>query len=257
MKLGIFANTFPGKTPLERLTRARDAGFEAVHYNLPEIVEPAVAEAGVEIVSVSGTYNMIHPDRAERVRGQLRLRNLASASRAVGVRLISLCTGTRDPTNQWKHHPDNRTPDAWRDLLESMATAIEIAEEFDIQLGIEPELANVVNSAVAAHRLIAELASPRVRVILDAANLFEVEILDRQRQIVAAAIDLLSDKIVMSHAKDRRPDGAFTTSGHGVLDYPHYIRCLRSIEFDGPLVAHGLAAAEAPAVATFLRSLTQ
>jgi sugar phosphate isomerase/epimerase len=270
MNLGIYAKTFPGHEPLEIFTRIREAGFDAAHYNLecsglppmpdaiptdlPAAVATAAAEAGLALAGLSGTYNMIHPDLDARHRGHQRLRVLAAACHSMGAPLISLCTGTRDPDNQWRHHPDNQTPEAWRDLLEAMTTALEIADEYDVELGIEPELANVVNSAAAARLLIAELGSPRLRVILDPANLFDVESLQRQRDIVAAAIDLLGARIAVGHAKDRRPDGAFTTAGQGVLDYAHFIRCLRSVDFTGPLIAHGLSAAEAPSVAGFLRT---
>ena len=56
----------------------------------------------------------------------------------------------------------------------------------------------------------------------------------------------------MAHAKDRTADGRFATAGKGVLDYPHYLRQLKAIGFDGPLIAHGLAEAEAPETARFL-----
>ena len=137
-----------------------------------------------------------------------------------------------------------------------MAKAIAIAERHNVFLGIEPELANVINSAVKARRLIDEMGSDRLVVVLDPANLFEAEPLEIQRRIVSHAIDLLADRIVMGHAKDRLADGHFATAGTGVLDYPHYLKALRAIGFDGDLVTHGLAAAEAPAVARFLGGLT-
>ena len=110
-----------------------------------------------------------------------------------------------------------------------------------------------MNSAAKARRLIDELKSPRVKIVIDPANLFEVATLETQRDLVAAAVDLLADRIVMGHAKDRRPDGAFAAAGQGVLDYPHYLRCLKRIGFDGPMVTHGLEAAQAPGVAAMLR----
>ena len=153
----------------------------------------------------------------------------------------------------WRAHPDNATPEAWRDLVASMATAVAVAEANGVDLGIEPELANVVSSAEAARRLIDEMQSPRLRIVLDAANLFETASLAEQRDIVTRAVDLLADRIVMAHAKDRAADGAFVAAGQGVLDYPHYLAALRRAGFDGPLVTHGLTAGEAPAVGAFLR----
>lgn len=268
MKLGIFAKTFEGTQPGPVLKAVAGAGFVCAQYNMacsglasmPDAIDEeqaraiagAAQKAGIEIAAVSGTYNMIHPDRAVREAGHRRLAVLAERSHAMSTRLITLCTGTRDPFDQWKEHPDNGTPEAWRDLLESMETAIGIAERYDLDLGIEPELANVINSADKARRLIDEMQSPRIRIVLDPANLFETATLDEQRMTVSAAIDLLADRIVMAHAKDRNPDGSFATAGKGVLDYSHYLGCLKAIDFTDSLITHGLAAKEAEDVSRFL-----
>jgi sugar phosphate isomerase/epimerase len=268
MKLGIFAKTFDGKDPLTVLEAVAAAGFGAAQYNMacsglpsmPDVIDEAdakrvadaAARTGVDIVAVSGTYNMIHPDPAVRAAGHRRLETIAASCKAMSTRLITLCTGTRDPLDQWKEHPDNDTPEAWRDLLEAMAIAVEIAERHDVDLGIEPELANVINSAEKARRLIAEMQSPRLKIVLDPANLFEVATPAEQKRTVSAAIDLLADRIVMAHAKDRAPDGRFATAGKGVLDYGHYLGKLTEIGFSGSLVTHGLAASEAKDVAIFL-----
>jgi sugar phosphate isomerase/epimerase len=268
MQLGIFAKTFEGTTPGPVLEAVAGAGFVCAQYNMacsglasmPDAIDEgqaraiagAAQKAGIEIAAVSGTYNMIHPDRAVREAGHRRLAVLAEHSHAMSTRLITLCTGTRDPLDQWKEHPDNDTPEAWRDLLEAMETAIGIAERYDVDLGIEPELANVINSAEKARRLIDEMQSPRIRIVLDPANLFETATLDEQRTTISAAIDLLADRIVMAHAKDRNPDGSFATAGKGVLDYRHYLGRLKAIGFAGSLITHGLAAGEATDVARFL-----
>lgn len=269
MKLGIFAKTFDGADPSRVLPAVAAAGFAAAQYNmacsgLPAMpdtipkdaaraVSAAATAAGVVIVAVSGTYNMIHPDLATRAKGHERLAVLAAAAAGLSTRLVTLCTGTRDPVDQWRNHPGNHTPDAWRDLLAAMETAVGIADRHDVELGIEPELANVVNSAEQARRLLDEIGSPRLKIVLDPANLFETASIASQRDTISAAVDLLADRIVMGHAKDRTATGAFTAAGTGILDYPHYLSCLKRVGFNGPLVTHGLAAAEAEGVARFLR----
>ena len=59
----------------------------------------------------------------------------------------------------------------------------------------------------------------------------------------------------MAHAKDRAADGSFVTAGTGVVDFPDFVARLRAVGFSGALVTHGLSAAEAPGVATFLKGL--
>jgi sugar phosphate isomerase/epimerase len=270
MRVGIFAKTFPGSDPVTVLKAAREAGFASVQYNMacsglpamPDGIPPAAADAvraasretDVALAAVSGTYNMIHPDPAVRAAGLRRLSLLIDAAGALGTGLVTLCTGTRDPEDQWRHHPDNATPEAWRDLLEEMARACALAETRGVRLGIEPELANVVSDAAAARRLIDTLQSPAPAVILDPANLFEQAVKAERTRIIEGAIDLLADRIVMAHAKDRSPDGSFATAGKGVIDFTHFIARLRTAGFDGDLVTHGLAAAEAEGVARHMKA---
>ena len=269
MQPGIFAKTFPGDNADAVLAQVAAAGFSCTQFNMactglpslpahiaPEIAADVAAAArrhGVAIAAISATYNMIHPDTAVRAAGFAALSCIVAAAQAMGTRLVTLCTGTRDPHDQWRHHPDNASAEAWRDLLSEMARAAELAEAYGVDLGIEPELANVVCDAIHARRLIDEIGSPRLRIVLDPANLFEIADPPRRRALVAGAVDLLAERISMAHAKDRAPDGGFATAGKGVVDFLHFIACLRAVEFRGPLVAHGLAAEEAAGVAQFLR----
>jgi len=270
MQLGILQN-LSGSDPDTVLASVVNAGFKAAHYNMacsglaamPDAIEDSVADAvhdaalhhGVALVGLSATWNMIHPDPALRDKGFAGLRVIGQQSKRIGPRLVTLCTGTRDKDDQWRHHPDNQTPAAWADLLTSMEKAVLIADEYDLVLGIEPELANVVSDAKAAKRLIDEIQSKRLGIVLDPANLFEVADSDTRRRLVEDAASLLGDRIVMAHAKDRDAQGGFVAAGRGVIDFSHFIQTLKQCGFDGPLVTHGLTAEEAPATAQFLVGL--
>ncbi len=273
MQIGIFAKTFPGSNPATVLAASASAGFDGVAYNMacsglaamPDqiavadlaAVAAAATATGQRILSLSGTYNMIHPDPAVRAAGHQRLQVLARACAPLGTNLITLCTGTRHPSDQWRHHPDNASASAWDDLLASFEVAIAIAEAHDILLGVEPELANVVNSASTARALIDQMQSDRIRIVLDPANLFEVAGAPERRRLIDEATDLLGDRIVMAHAKDRDPVGGFATAGKGMVDFGHFLRALLRAGFDGPIVTHGLGADEASGVASFLRQQLQ
>lgn len=271
MRLGIFAKTFAGADPLTVLRAAQGAGYAGVQYNmacsgLPPMpdevadtvvaaINAAQAETGVRLEALSATYNMAHPDAAVRADGLRRLAVLAPVARAIGAPMLTLCTGTRDAADQWRHHPDNATPEAWRDMITSIEGAVAIAEAHGLTLGIEPEMANIVSSTATAKRLLDEVQSDCLRIVLDPANQFEEATPDAQRGLVETAVEVLGHRIAMAHAKDRRADGSFATAGKGMVDFPHFITALRGIGFDGPLVTHGLAADEATVVAAFLRGL--
>jgi sugar phosphate isomerase/epimerase len=267
MQLGIFAKTFEGHDPSVVLIQVKAAGYSCAQYNMacsgltsmPDQIDEKtaanVAAVGVEVVAVSGTYNMAHPDVSVREKGLKRLAVLASRCEAMGTKLITLCTGSRDQHDQWRHHADNGSGEAWADLCSNMEAALNIAEQYNVTLGIEPELANVVNSPEKAQKLISEMKSSRLKIVLDAANLFEVVSIAEQRKIVATAIEQLAEHIVIAHAKDRLPTGEFVAAGKGCLDYPHYIAQLKTNNFYGPLITHGLGASEAPQVSIFLNGI--
>src|SRR5205807_3723939 len=126
---------------------------------LCERVRQAFAARHLTIAALSGTFNMIDPNPQERTAGLRHLRTLLAACAALGTAVVTLCTGTRDPHNMWRRHLDNDTPEAWADLVASMREAVRAAEEYGVTLAFEPEVANVVDSARKARRLLDEIGS--------------------------------------------------------------------------------------------------
>lgn len=281
IRLGIFAKTFikpavqqRGGHPaclLDVLDAVKAHGLDCIQFNMacaglasmPDEIDPglagriglAVRERGIWMAAVSGTFNMIHPDPIHRQAGLRRLRVLAGACPAMGTEVITICTGTRDPEDMWRRHPANDSPDAWRDLLATLSEALRIAEDANVTLAFEPEVANVVDSAAKGRRLLDELHSPRLKVVMDAANLFHAGELPRMGEVLEEAFALLGEDIIIAHAKDLSRDGeaGHEAAGTGLLDYDLYIRLLRQYRFDGPLILHGLSEAQVPASVAFLR----
>ena len=269
MQLGIFAKTFLRSTVEEMLDAVLAHKLDCIQFNfacaglesLPESIDPvmakrigdAVRKRGIRMAAISGTFNMIHPDPKQRADGFRRLEVIAANCQAIGTNLITLCTGTRDPGDMWRAHPDNDSADAWRDLLSGMHRGLQIAERYDLLLGVEPELANVINSAQKARQLLDEMKTPRLKIVMDGANLLHAPELSRTSAIWKQAFDLLGSEIIIAHAKDLATDGSFVAAGKGALDYDLYLRLLRSVQFDGPLILHGLSEGEVDASTRLLR----
>ena len=124
---------------------------------------------------------------------------------------------------------------------------------------IEPEISNVVDSPAAARRLLDELRSPRLRVVIDAANLFDADDparhLSNSRTVLGEAFDLLAGDIVLAHAKDVTENGSFAAAGQGDVDWEHYLALLDAGGYTGALIMHGLDEAEVAASTAFLGGL--
>ena len=271
MQLGIYSKTFDRPNLGAVLDAVKAHGLACVQFNmlsagvptLPDALDANVIETvrrettarGIRIAALSGTFNMAHPDRAERQHGLAQLRILAEAGGALGAPIISLCTGTRELSSMWHTHPDNVTPQAWRDLGDCMRQAVRIAEVNQVTLAMEPEVNNVVDSAHKARRLIDEMGSPRLKVIMDGANVFHTGELPRMCEILQESIELLATDIVLAHAKDLDHDGdaGHLAVGHGLLDYDWYLAQLRRVGYDGAIIMHGLNEEQVPDCVQFMR----
>ena len=271
MEIGIFDTTYTRPTLEQTLDAIVQSGIHAIQFHfksvglpeLPERIDPVLQsevrrqmqEHGITMSSVSGTFNMSHPDLAVRQDGIQRLHVLAATCEGLGTSVITLCTGTRNTASMWRPHPDNGTPEAWRDMLATMQEAVAIAEKYGVTLAFEPEVSNVVDSAQKARRLIDEMQSPNLKVVMDGANIYHKGELPRMREILTEAFDLLGPDIALTHAKDLDRDGeaGHLAAGQGLLDYDLYIRLLRQSNYRGPLVLHGLTESQVPGCVAFLK----
>jgi len=271
IQIGILLGTFSGPTLESRLDAVKACGLDCVQLSLdcagvvamPDEVSLELASRirreaaarGITIASVQGTFNMSHPDPEHRQTGLRRLRVLAEACPTIGTAKIHLCTGTRDRENMWRRHPDNNLVAAWQDMAACMRQAVDIARQTSVVLGFEPEVNNVVDSAQKARRLLDEIASPHLKVTMDAANIFHAGELPRMKEMLDEAFALVGKDLVMAHAKDLDHDGdaGHLAAGQGKLDYDRYVSLLHAYEFKGPLLLHGLSEAQVPGCLAFLR----
>jgi sugar phosphate isomerase/epimerase len=266
-RLGVFARTFRRATAAEVCKAIGAAGYPLAHWNFAAIGLPTLADgverpvfdevraacdaAGLRIPSVSATFNTIDPDldrRATQTRRAVRLIGLAPL---LGADVVTLCTGTRDPVDMWRGHPDNTTGSARRDLLTTLEPLLAAAADAGVLLGIEPEPGNVVRDAPAAARLLAELgAGAPVAVVFDPANLLSPGTVHRQEHILTEAVDLLGPRIVGVQAKDV-VDGGYSAAGAGAMDYHLVWRLLDRLD-PVPVIVQDAAEADAARVRTDL-----
>ena len=273
MRLGIFAKIFLRPTVEQTFDAVRRCGIGIVQFNfscaglptIPDSIEQPVLDrirqaleaCQIEVAAVSATFNLIDPDRERRNQNLKRLDVLANACEGIGASTLTLCTGTRDPDDMWRAHPDNRTADAWTDLLYSLEAALWMTEPSAPKLLVEPEPGNVVSDAVRARRLLDEMKSPRLGILFDAANIFAESMNRPQRDVLSKALDLLAPEIALAHGKelsaehDQRP----RAPGQGILDWGVYLELLAQAGYQGPLILHGFEEQDAEEAVWFAKSL--
>jgi sugar phosphate isomerase/epimerase len=275
MELGMYTLEFSRPTVEALFRDIRAYGFTEVQFDflsvgdeqMPAAIDGALIrrirraadDSGVRIAAVNGTFNMIHPDPLAREDGIRRFRELARHVKALGCDLVTLCTGSRDPHNMWRWHEANGDESAWSDLTKSMERVLAIAEAHGLTLGLEPEASNVMSTAERCRRLLDAFGSPRLKVIMDVANLFQQGQARREnvRPLMRHAFDLLGEHIAVAHGKDiREGEGlAFTHAGGGIVDFPYFKELLNGCGYRGCMLLHGLKREEEfPQSVEFARS---
>jgi sugar phosphate isomerase/epimerase len=272
MRIGIYTRTFTRPTLQATLDAVAAHGIRYVQFNLAGAggeslpdhldadlvarIRDEMKRREIAMAAVSGTFNMIDPDLRRRERGLRNLGTLIAACESLGTRIVTLSTGTRDPDNMWRGHPDNATPEAWRDLRAALSRVLPLAERHDVVLAFEPEVSNVVDSGRKGRRLLDEMGSTHLKVVIDGANVFHAGELARMREVLDETFALLGDDIVLAHAKDLSRDGeaGHEAAGQGVLDYEHYLALLHSAGYAGPLILHGLREDQVDQCVAFLKA---
>jgi sugar phosphate isomerase/epimerase len=283
-QIGVFAKHISRATPEELFDALAGFGFDCTQFNaaclglssLPDQIDVvrwrsaarAAQTAGIKIVALSATFNPLDRNKSRLTDNFRRLRILAQAATILGTDLLTVCTGTRDQQDMWAYHPQNQSSAAWQQMIDGMRRALDVATEFNLKLGIEPEVANVVSNANDALRAITELDSDRIRIVFDPANLYRPPSDPRKdRYVITDALTSLGDRITIAHCKDiadpvmeaarHRPGEilySHVAAGTGILDYRHYIFELKRLAHTSvPLILHGLSEEQIPRSVAFVR----
>jgi sugar phosphate isomerase/epimerase len=271
--LGLLSPEFPAVSLSENLDAIAATGAVSVQFDLAsavgetfpdelsqesiEAIKADFSERQLRLAALSGTYNMIDPNPRAREAGAVALNRVIAWAPSLGAEVVTLCTGSRDPNDMWRRHPGNDTPEAWADLLVQMEQAVRIAEKWGVTLGVETEVGNTINSVHKARSLLDQIKSPRLKIVMDGANIFQRGQLPRMRQVLDEAFELLGSDIALAHAKDLDRDGeaGHVAAGRGKLDYRYYMELLSRSGYDGAIILHALKPAEAMDRLAFVRSV--
>ena len=275
-ELGIFSRTYEVKDLEETCRRMRAQGLFHTQFNLsnagldtlPEHADEEVLEKirkitkryEIKLDALSGTFNMIDPDQERRKAGCRQFKEQCRIAKELGIPVVTLCTGSKHPTDKWTWHEDNLKESSWTDLMRTTEELLGYAQEYDVVLGVETEAGNIINTPLRSRKYLDQAGSPRLKIIMDGANLFRPEQVKDMRQVLDEAFELLGKDIVIAHAKDFSFHGdlSFVAAGQGILDFPYYIHLLEHYGYHGPLIMHGLSEEQVPASCRFLkRAMTE
>ncbi len=194
-------------------------------------IADAYRAAGIAIHSIGVYTNLIHPDVAERKANLGYFKAMMEVGGLMGVRTFITEAGHWvDPKAPEPHVPLHFQDATWGQTVATVRELAKMAEDLDAKILIEPFYRGFLASAKRVRLFLEELNSPRIRALLDPANLIEVNDLEEMFQQLGPWIDCL-------HAKDRKlHTDVGVAAGAGSLDYPKLVRLASQHTPHAPLI---------------------
>lgn len=204
-----------------------------------EKIRAIFEKKGISIVGLSAYTNLLNPNLQKREDKLKQLEKMIDLCSAYGTRYIATETGSLHPTNAWRDFEGNRTPEAWNELLNIIDRLRNRAVKKDAVLVIEGFALNVLASPEQGVRMMKQLGTEGVALIMDPFNYLTQEDLSGQEAAMSNIFDCIATYSPIAHAKDTLyHDGVFTTPrvGAGQADWHVYAALLASRLPDVPLI---------------------
>ena len=196
-------------------------------------------DAGISIHSIGVYTNLIHPDAAERKANLDYFGAMMKIGGHMGVRTFITEAGHfHDAKAPAPRIPLEYQDEVWPRMIATAKQLANIAAQHDAKVLFEPFYRGFLASAKRLRMFLEEVNSPRIRALLDAANLIEVNDLDEMFQQLAPWIDCI-------HAKDRKlHTDRGVAAGKGDLDYRRFVTLAAQRTPHAPLVLEYIGSAD-------------
>jgi len=220
MNIGIrLHDTAPG-TLEQRLAFAKTQGFSCAHVALskvlpdfdmsmaPERLNDALAQrvhgafdaAGMDC-AVLGCYLCLTAPEGEELK---RTQEIYRAHLRFSMKIGATVVGTETPpaSSLGMSQRDMESEEAFSLFMKCLRPLVRCAEEEGAILAIEPVCEHIISTPQRAQRMLEEIHSDSLRIILDAVNLLRSDMTNRADDVIEDAIERLGDRVSVLHMKD-------------------------------------------------------
>ncbi len=246
MQIGIRLHDTKSLPLDDRLANVAEQGFSCGHLALKKViteysVENSALTPGLAMhlrklfaknnvdVAVLGCYlNLATPDKEQlKKTTDTYLANIRFATH-LGAGVVGTETGA--PNTTYTTCPECRSEEALNTFITNLRPVVEYAEKMGVILAIEPVLKHIVYDAKRARKVLDEINSPNLQIILDPVNLLGMENYERREEVIDEAIELLGKDVAVVHIKDfvvGENDLESVAAGTGIMNYENLIRFIK------------------------------
>ena len=218
MQIGIRLHDIE-KAPLEtRLEIAARQGFSCGHLALNKVIDtystaddaltPGLAyklkrdfeKNGLDVAVLGCYLNLANPNQ-EALKKNVQ-RYMAHIRFASWLQVGVVGTETGAVNEGYKFEPANHSEEALEIFIRNLRPIVAYAEKMGVVLAIEPVYKHIVCNPVRARKVLDEINSPNLMIILDPVNLLDISNYEKREEIFREAIELLGRDVAVLHLKD-------------------------------------------------------
>lgn len=181
--------------------------------------------------------HLSHPEENRRQKAVESFKNQIEVCARLGGRYLIICpssVGVMDLPDDVESH--------WNRALNSVQQLIPSAEQFEVELIIEPinrYESLIVNRVQEAYQFAEQLEHPQVNILIDTfhANIEEANLEE--------ALEAISTKLRVVHLANNNRRGLT----EGSIQFDSFIKKLKNVDYEGPLVFEMMAVGAQPFIA--------
>ncbi|MFV1964821.1 MAG: sugar phosphate isomerase/epimerase family protein [Pirellulaceae bacterium] len=204
--------------------------------------------AGIDIHSIGVYTNLIHPDEAERKANLAYFEEMMKVGAHMGVRTFITEAGHYHGEGPAPAVPYDFQEEVWKMTVATGKQLAKIADGYDATVLVEPFFQGFFASAKRTRLFLEEVDSPRIRALLDPANLLELNDLEEMFDQLGPWIDCLHGKDRKLHVRRGVP------AGQGDLDYPKFVTLVAAQTPSAPLILEYIGPQDYDEALTHLRN---
>lgn len=257
MKTGVRAHDFGIVRCDELLKRFIDNNVEVTQLPLPRVfndfpldnklealkyaqrVGEKFSQAGISIDVLSCYINIGCINKQLHDSEIKRFDDFLDYAVVAGAKMVGTETGSVNA--DYSFDVENHSEESYRRVIKSLEPLVRKAEDLGTFIGIEAVHRHVIHSPKVTMRLLKDLSSKNVQIILDPVNLINIENYQRQIDIFEEAFFLYADKIKVFHFKSFEIDNELLEIpfGSGLFQWEEFLELAKTYHVEANVVFEG------------------
>ena len=164
------------------------------------LAQPLIA-SGIDVAMLGAYFNPVHSNEKIRKEAIQNFKDHLMVAELFKTEYVGSETGSYND-DKWTYHPQNETEEAYQKTLFVFQDLVKVAEKVQKKVAIEGAYNHVISTPQRLKRLVDDLNSDHVSIIVDLFNYLNINNHTQYKSIFDECIHLFQDRIVIFHLKN-------------------------------------------------------